>query len=485
MQALGIDIGSTSIKGAVLDLDSSMVQAPLSRAFPAAEKGLPPGWVEINPKAVSAVVDELLMLLLEKAPHAEMLCVSGQMGGLALLDERANPLSNYISWRDQRTLSSSDSVKSIFEHARQQWEADDCFVELGRELQAGSTTVLLAWLNSHGQLPPSAIPHSIADVVVARLVGHAIPMHATHAIGMIDLTSDRWHYRALQRLGVERVKLPELITTEPCIGSFQIGGRKLRVYGSYGDQQCALRGAGLQRDELSLNISTGSQVSRREAKFSPGNYQSRKYFFGDTLDTITHLPAGRSLNVLVDLATELARAQGIDLRNPWDTINQLVDSVSDTDLKIDLAFFRGPLGQRGRIDNISTENFSIGHLFHAAMVSMVDNFAGIAERFSSSWRRGVLSGGLAQNLPRLRVLLKERFSMPLRESSAEETLSGLLDIAQECSGYTSQRRSTAGSCDKSSAEGPIARVDRNDSRRESEPLEVNKVAPQIGQKQEN
>jgi len=35
------------------------------------------------------------------------------------------------------------------------------------------------------------------------------------------------------------------------------------------------------------------------------------------LNTITHLPAGRSLNVLVDLLTELARAEGLVLADPW------------------------------------------------------------------------------------------------------------------------------------------------------------------------
>jgi sugar (pentulose or hexulose) kinase len=203
------------------------------------------------------------------------------------------------------------------------------------------------------------------------------------------------------------------------------------VFGSYGDQQCALRGAGLQRDELSLNISTGSQVSRRTTSFQPGRYQSRKYFFGDTLDTVTHLPAGRSLNVLVDLLTEVARAQGIVLEHPWETINSLVESVDDTDLEIDLAFFQGSLGNRGSIENISTGNLSVGTLFMAAFREMADNYVRISERFSSmDWKGVVLSGGLTQKAPRLRSLLKDRFSVPLRESAAEETLAGLLDIAR-------------------------------------------------------
>jgi sugar (pentulose or hexulose) kinase len=438
MMALGIDIGSTSIKGAVLDLANSTVIKTVSRPFPAPVAGLAAGWIEIDPDQVCTVVDDLLSNLIEHSPQAELLCVSGQMGGVILLNENGKPLTNYISWRDQRTLC-EDSTNSVFHTVRKRWEVTGCFADLGCELQAGSTTTLLAWLNCHAQLPQQACPMTIADFVVTRLVGRLIPMHATHAIGMIDLNTCQWHHSAFEAIGIEKVQFPELATDEICVGRCRVGQTTLRVYGSYGDQQCALRGAGLQRDELSLNISTGSQVSRRVATFNPGNYQSRKYFFGDTLDTVTHLPAGRSLQALVDLLSELAKAQGIPLRNPWEVINNLVETVNDTELEIDLTFFLGPLGRRGSIDNISTENLSVGSIFHAAYRSMADNYVKIAKRFErDDWRQITISGGLVQNAPRLQQLLQQRFSAPLRICGVEETMLGLLDIANNC--YTLEPR---------------------------------------------
>lgn len=430
MIAIGIDIGSTSIKGAALDLATSTVLAPISRPFPAPELGLPNGWIEIDPWKVCSVVDELLSKLMEQSPKPELLCVSGQMGGLILLDQHSKPLTNYISWRDQRTIGSAAS-ESAFSMVSQRWASSGFFPELGRELQAGSTTVLSAWLRENKLLPKGATPRTIGDFVVSRLVGHATPMHATHAIGMIDLNSDQWHYAAFEAIGIETLQLPELVFTECCVGQTYVCGAELQVYGSYGDQQCALRGAGLQRDELSLNISTGSQVSRRAAIFQPGNYQSRKYFFGDTLNTVTHLPAGRSLQSLVDLLTEVAKAQALPLDNVWQTINQKVEAVTDTDLQVDLAFFQGPCGNRGHIENVSTENLSVGTLFHSAYCAMAETYAKIATRFTpQDWNRIVVSGGLVQSAPRLKSLLQERFSAPLRQCGEEETMLGLLDIAK-------------------------------------------------------
>ena len=68
----------------------------------------------------------------------------------------------------------------------------------------------------------------------------------------------------------------------------------------------AILGALLQRDELSLNISTGSQVSLLKPKVEFGNFQTRPFFDGRFSITITHIPAGRALNALVKLLSELA-----------------------------------------------------------------------------------------------------------------------------------------------------------------------------------
>lgn len=431
MRALGIDIGSSSIKGAVLDLSSLTVMTPIVRPFPSPIDGLPTGWVEIDPMAVVHAVDEVLSSLTEQAPDATWLGFSGQMGGLILLDAQARSLTNYVSWQDQRSMEQNDQGKSLLDRICDSWNDDGLLAELGNELQAGSTTTLMAWHRERNQLPENAFPANIADFVIAHRVGHPIPVHATHAIGMLDLRQGDWHRRALEQIGLGDLAFPELSQSESCVGEWKHSGKTLRVFGSYGDQQCALRGAGLRPDELSLNISTGSQVSRRTTSLQPGQYQSRKYFFGDILDTVTHLPAGRSLNVLVDLLTEVARTQGIVLEQPWGTINSLVEAVDETDLEVDLAFFRSPLGERGRVGNISTGNLSVGTLFLAAFRAMADNYARIADRFSSmDWKGVVLSGGLTQKAPRLKSLLRERFTVPLRESTGEETLAGLLDIAR-------------------------------------------------------
>jgi sugar (pentulose or hexulose) kinase len=431
MLCLGLDIGSTSIKGAVLDVGSERIVRTAARPFPAPLPATVPGSVEVSPEAILTQTGAVLDEVLDAAPKAASLWCCGQMGGTLLVNADGEPLSNYLSWRDQRTLQAGARGKTALDEIRERWPAER-LSQLGNELQPGSTTSLLFWLSQHGQLPADAVPVSIADFVLGRLCKVQPKMHVTHAIGMLDLRSGQWHREAFDSLGLARLRLPQLLSQVEPIGQVTRRGRTLEVYGSFGDQQSALYGAGLQRGELSLNISTGSQVSLRTDCFQPGRYQTRMFFAGDWLNTITHLPAGRSLNVLVDLLTELASAEGITLQNPWQHILRKTAEIKHSSLEADLAFFAGPLGETGSIRGITTENLSVGHLFHAAFRAMAENYATCADWLDPQrrWSSVVLSGGLTQSAPMLKEMLQQRFAAPLRESSSEETLLGLLRLAK-------------------------------------------------------
>lgn len=431
MQCLGLDIGSSSIKGAVLDLAGEHIGQTITRPFPAVLPARMPGAVEVSPTTIVERAGEVIDELLQSSPDAQSLWCCGQMGGTILVDADGAPLSNYLSWRDQRTLQADANGRTTLDEIRRRWPAE-LLTSLGNELQPGSTTSLLFWLSEHGQLPAGAMPATVADFVIGRLCGTLPRMHVTHAIGMLDLGTGQWHREAFDRLGLGSLRLPELSHQLEQVGRLIHAGGSLPVYGAYGDQQCALYGARLQRDELSLNISTGSQVSMRMGSFQPGRYQTRMFFEGDWLNTITHLPAGRSLNVIVDLLTELTTAEGITLRNPWEHILRKTAAIKDNSLEVDLAFFAGPLGDSGNIRQITTENLTVGHLFHAAFRSMADNYAHCADWLDEQrrWESIVLSGGLTQSAPVLKELVQQRFTAPLRESSGEETLLGLMQLAK-------------------------------------------------------
>src|SRR5574337_15814 len=99
---LAIDLGTSFIKGAVLDLDALRITYIQHAPFPNPLGGLPALFCEIDVERVPDATRRLVSILLPHAPGCEGIVACGQMGGLVLADRHGAPLTHYISWRDQR-----------------------------------------------------------------------------------------------------------------------------------------------------------------------------------------------------------------------------------------------------------------------------------------------------------------------------------------------------------------------------------------------
>ena len=428
MQYLALDIGSSSIKGALLDLERLQIGATIRRACPGPVSGLPPRHFEIDPHAVIRATEEVVTELAAKADKPAGLVSCTQMAGTVLVDHRGQPLTRYLSWRDQRVLDTHPTAAtSYYDHLHAQL-TDGQRAELGGELKTGASTSLLYWLACQRQLPHGATPLGLGEYVWARLCNSAPAVERTNALGALDLTTSDWHHTAFAALDLPELQWPQLVSPTEPIGTLSIAGHQLPCFAPLGDHQCALLGTRLAAGELSLNISTGSQVSQLSTRLQLGSYQTRTYFDGQFLNSITHLPAGRSLDVLVQLVNQLAHEVSPN-HDPWPAIARAVHDTPDTDLDVDLAFFAGPLGNRGSIGNIQIENLNVGTLFRAAYRNMAENYRRCADQLcpAADWQRLVLSGSLPQNSPHLLEAICQEFACAHRVCrGSEDTLWGLL-----------------------------------------------------------
>ncbi len=433
MRCIGLDIGSSSIKGGILDLEAGRVERIEKTPFPDPVSGLAPGVHEVRADAIVEGTRGILASLLRQAPDARQLRVSSQMGGVLLLDTDGRPLTNYLSWRDQRaTKTLAGGSVPLLDALRAAW-TDAQFEQLGKELKPGSATTLLHWLARHGQLPAAAMPVTIGDYVVAELCQAPARMHPTNAIGLLDLRTGGWHHDAFAAAGIGGLAWPELAGEDEPVGRIVLDGCALDGFAAIGDQQAALFGIDLDPSELSINCSTGSQVSRITAGFQPGDCQTRAWFGGEFLNTVTHIPAGRSLSVLEALLTELPRAAGMEVARSWALIAAATETADGGGLSCDLGFFASAMGDSGRIEGITTDNLTVGNLFCAAFDFMADSYLACSHRLAAapSWTQLAVSGGLVQAFPALRRRLAARFPLPMRDVPAqEETLIGLLKLAR-------------------------------------------------------
>ena len=75
MRCIGIDIGSSSIKGGILDLAAGRVERTARVPFPEPVAGLPPGFHEVPAEAIVEGTRRVLSSLLAAAPDARELRV--------------------------------------------------------------------------------------------------------------------------------------------------------------------------------------------------------------------------------------------------------------------------------------------------------------------------------------------------------------------------------------------------------------------------
>jgi sugar (pentulose or hexulose) kinase len=439
MSFLALDLGTTFIKGAVLDLDRLQLRQLHRLPFPGPLTDRPQLFYEVDPGTVVGTVRQLLHALLSTAPDCSGIVCCTQMHGLVLCTETGEARSNFITWQDQRSLLPHPQGGTHFARLVERvGEADRRL--LGNEVQPSRPLCYLSWLAETGQLADAPLyPVGLPDFVFAQLCGAVPTMELTGAGAhcALDLTTGQWHYDLLARLGLVHLQWPTIVPFGTIVGSFAVGNREIPCYTPVGDHQCAVVGALLRADELSINISTGSQVSLVTPSLQLGDYQTRPFFDGGFLNTITGVPAGRALNHLVNLLTELATGQGIAIPDPWGYLAAAAATVATSDLDVTLAFFDSLGRTQGHITGIREHNLTVGHLFHAAFQNMAENYHTAALRLDPArqWRQLAFSGGLAQKIDILRTLIQRRFQTPYRLcATSEDTLLGLLALALVASG---------------------------------------------------
>ena len=212
MSFIGIDLGTSFIKGAVLDPESRQLQHVERMPFPDPLVSASPLHCELDPDEILTAVRTLINKLGLYAPNCEGIVVCSQMHGMVLMNERGETRSNCLSWRDQRaTMPHPSGCGSYFDvivrRIRPMQQR-----QLGNELDPGRPLCFLFWFAEQGRLEPDLIPVSMPDFVLSVLCNSAPGVEATHAsaYGALNLETLGWHHEVIQELGLDNLRWPEL-----------------------------------------------------------------------------------------------------------------------------------------------------------------------------------------------------------------------------------------------------------------------------------
>ena len=112
MNFIGIDIGTSFIKGALLCLNDYEVLDLKRREVPSTRM-ISPTRIEADGDAFVQVVRDITEELLGNQHEVAGIVMCGQMGGAIVTDAGGSSVTPYISWQDQRPLENDSSIFCI------------------------------------------------------------------------------------------------------------------------------------------------------------------------------------------------------------------------------------------------------------------------------------------------------------------------------------------------------------------------------------
>jgi xylulokinase len=255
MTMLGIDLGTGSVKAAVLS-DDGVVLGKASRAY--AVRAPRPGWAESDPAEwLEATVDVVGQVLDASGESPATVGFSGQMHGVVLVDAHLRPLRPAILWADARSARQTERMAHDL--------PAELMSRLGSQPVAGFAGTTLAWLreNEPEVLQRTAVVLQPKDWLRAALGGE-IATEPSDASGtlLFDVASGSWSDEAIAWTGLDPALLPPVRASQSRAGIVRVAGREIPAAVGGADTACVVVGLGLGPGDGFTAVGSGSQTVR-------------------------------------------------------------------------------------------------------------------------------------------------------------------------------------------------------------------------------
>ena len=414
MKAIGIDLGTTSICGVVIDTDSGKVlrsETVNSNAFVTTENE----WEKAQD--VSLIIEKALKIVDEFIDDdVAVIGITGQMHGILYYDSEGKAVSRLYTWQDGRgNLPYKDTTYAAY---------------LGSASGYGNVTDFYNRENS--LVPENAVGYcTVHDYLAMTLTGRRTPLvHTSDAasFGCFDIESNTFSY--------------------PCsidvTAGFDTAGeyRGIPVSVAIGDNQASVFSSLASDDDILINVGTGSQVSViSDVPVKGENIESRPFFDGKYLVVGAALCGGRAYSLLKDFYSGVFAAAGITDVDVYAVMDKMLEKA-DGELKVDTRFdgTRSDPSLSGSITGIKTSNFTAGNLTKGLLEGMVNELFNMYQNMNAVKKCIVGSGNGVRKNPQLVSAAEKKFgsrmSVPahLEEAAYGAAMYGLVACGKFTSG---------------------------------------------------
>ncbi|XP_068601040.1 sedoheptulokinase [Brachionichthys hirsutus] len=416
---LGIDVGTTSVKAALLETGSRSVIA--SQTAPTTSDIIDSTGIKAKEQHTGRIIDTLNRcvgsLPRDKLQHVGSIGLSGQMHGVLFWRGRAGcdwsngdsftprGASQLITWQDGRC--SSDFLLSLPKP------------ESHLNVATGFGCATILWYTRHrpGFLVDFTVAGTIQDYVVSMLCGldwcAMTPQNAA-SWGFFNTSSNQWNTEILKEAGFPLHLLPRCVLSGDLAGQTWSDWHGVPagtpVGAALGDFQCSVYSCMRARTDAVLNISTSAQLTfAMPADFKPPDHPPPPpssvsyvpYFKDSYLAVAASLNGGNVLAAFVEMLAAWLKELGTELSETclYEKLIHCGLGQESSDLRVSPTL----LGERhdplclGRVANISAANLSLGHVTRALCHGVLDNLTSMmpAERLRQAGVRRIVSSGSA------------------------------------------------------------------------------------------
>lgn len=355
MRVIGIDLGTTSICGVVLDAESGAVlwsETVNSNAFLPADEP----WEKLqDAKKITSLAHRILERALTVSSDTVIaIGVTGQMHGIVYTNAKGCAVSPLFCWQDGR--GNLPYAGSTYAQKLKSF--------------SGYGNVTDFYNRTNGLVPAEAVSYcTVADYFVMQLCGLDRPiLHSSNAAGLGCYDPER--------MAFDYSYAPAITNGFEVAGHF----RNIPVAVALGDNQASVFATLANEEDMLLNIGTGSQISLiSQHPIKAPNIENRPYVDGKYLIAGSALCGGRAYVLLKVFYDRLLNAAGVKNADVYGLMKRLSDASSDDSLLVDTRFSgtREDPALRGSITNISTENFTPESLTNGVLRGMITELYGL------------------------------------------------------------------------------------------------------------
>lgn len=411
MNFIGIDIGTTSICGTVIDARRGKRLASLTLPNNSWLSARHPWERMQNPAGIAATAAEIINSFLRRCGSVAGIGVTGQMHGILYVDSKGRGVSPLFTWQDERGgLVYKQNTTYAAELSRM----------TGYTLAPGLGLVTHFYNLKNGIVPHSAASLcTIADYVVMRLARQRRPsLDPTNAasLGIFDLKNLRFDANTIKSARLRTDILPGLVPAGEKIGATPEG---IPVFAALSDNQASILGSVRDvKKSLVVNIGTGAQISAWLPLFQRINGLDLRPFPGGGYIAVgASLCGGRAYALLERFFREVCvRFTGAAPKDLYAIMNKM-DAVAAEPLGIDTRFSGTRLDSsiRGAITGISMQNLTPDHLAEGFLRGIANELLAFYNLMPKKARQRIRilvgSGNGIRFNRRLRVVVEQTFGM--------------------------------------------------------------------------